>query len=174
MTSLLFETKRLQFRLMTTSDVENLLRIFSDSKAMVHYPSTKSKEETLTWIQWTLDNYRAYQVGMWIVEDKQTGAFLGQCGLVPQKIEGRIVLELGYLFLRSVWNHGYATEAATAVRNYAFHVLHVDEIISLIAPANNPSIRVAEKIGMTCEKEIEKWNKKILLYKLNRHERKEK
>ncbi|WP_110114460.1 GNAT family N-acetyltransferase [Bacillus sp. CGMCC 1.16541] len=172
MTSFLFQTNRLQLRHMLTSDVEHLLRIFSDSKVMTHYRRTKSKEETIKWIDWTLYNYKAYGVGMWIVEEKDSGTFLGQCGLVPQKVEGAVAIELGYLFLPAVWNNGYATEAATAVRDYAFQVLQLDEIVSLIAPANTPSIRVAEKIGMTCEKEITKWDQKILLYKQTPLERK--
>lgn len=74
----MFTTERLRLREMTENDAENLMEIFTDPIAMKHYPSTKDKEETLKWIDWTLNNYLDYGVGLWIVEDKGTEEFLGQ------------------------------------------------------------------------------------------------
>jgi ribosomal-protein-alanine N-acetyltransferase len=74
------------------------------------------------------------------------------------------VVEIGYLFLRKLWGQGLATEAARACRDYGFNQLGYRRLISLIGPANLASRRVAEKVGMTLEKEIIKWNMPICVY----------
>ena len=63
-------------------------------------------------------------------------------------------LELGWRLRRDAWGHGYATEAATAVRDHALTVLGVGDLISIIHPENERSRRVAGKLGMTVETEV--------------------
>ena len=58
------------------------------------------------------------------------------------------VLEIGYLFNRAYWHNGYAAEAAIACKRYAFDVLVVDEVFSLVRDTNLPSINVAIRMGM--------------------------
>ncbi|WP_405196604.1 GNAT family N-acetyltransferase [Virgibacillus necropolis] len=140
------------------------MEIFMDPIAMTHYPSTKNKNETLEWINWTLGNYRDYGVGLWIVEDKQTAEFLGQCGIVPQKFEDGVTMEIGYLLKRIVWGNGYATEAALACKKYGFEEKGYSKLISLIDLKNQASINVAERIGMEREDTIHRWGKKIYMY----------
>lgn len=160
----ILSTERLNLRKMTRKDAENLMVIFADTVAMKHYPSTKNENETKKWIDWTLNNYTNYGVGLWIVEDKKTGDFLGQCGIVPQEVDGEIEMEIGYLFARHVWGNGYATEAALACKEYGFKKLKKEKMISLIDSANINSIKVAERIGMKMEKVIHKWEKEVLVY----------
>ena len=155
----MFTTERLRLRKMTENDAENLKEIFTDPIAMKHYPSTKNKEETLKWIDWTLDNYRDYGVGLWIVEDKETKEFLGQCGIVPQKFADDVKMEIGYLFKRSVWGNGYATEAALACKKYGFEEKNYAKLISLI-----DLIRVAERMGMKRESTVHRWDKDVYMY----------
>ena len=61
-----------------------------------------------------------------------------------------------------------ATEAAAATRDYGFERLGMTRLISTIEPEHIASIRVAEKVGMTCEKEIRKWDLQILVYAISR------
>jgi RimJ/RimL family protein N-acetyltransferase len=70
-------------------------------------------------------------------------------------IEGDLVFELGYDFRSEYWNQGFATEAATAVRDYAFDILQLPRLISLIRVGNSASARVSEKIGMRFEVEFD-------------------
>lgn len=161
-------TERLILRKMIQDDAGHLLEIFSDSEAMRYYPSTKNDNETREWINWTLNNYAKYGVGLWIVEDKATGDFLGQCGIVPQEVDGEIKMEIGYLFVRRSWGKGYATEAATACKKYGFEHLNQSEMISLVDVHNIPSTRVAERIGMSVKKQIIKWEKEILVYSVTK------
>ncbi|WP_404456636.1 GNAT family N-acetyltransferase [Virgibacillus necropolis] len=161
-------TRRLRLREMNMGDADYLMEIFSDPIAMTHYPSTKDQDETMKWIEWTLSNYRNYGIGLWIVEDKESGEFLGQCGIVPQKFEDDVMMEIGYLFKRSAWGNGYATEAALACKNYGFKEKNYAKLISLIDLENEPSIKVAERIGMKCEGTVHRWGKDVYLYSCKR------
>ncbi|MFP3878717.1 GNAT family N-acetyltransferase, partial [Bacillus paralicheniformis] len=155
----IMKTDRMILRKMRRDDAENLLEIFSDPTAMEYYPSTKNEKQQ--WIDWTLENYEKHGTGLWVAEHKQTGEFLGQCGIVPQEVEGSDEMEIGYLFKRSVWKNGYATEAASACKQYGFESFHLKKIVSLPDAKNLPSRKVAERIGMTLEKTIHKWGKEI-------------
>ena len=73
-------------------------------------------------------------------------------------------IEVGYHVRRSLQGRGYATEAAAASRDYARDVLGLDRLIAIIDPRNTPSQRVAEKIGLTLEKEIERRGKRRRIY----------
>ncbi|NMP22974.1 GNAT family N-acetyltransferase [Sulfobacillus harzensis] len=160
-------TQRLSLRRMTYGDRANLLQIFSDPVAMQYYPSTMNEEETMRWIRRTLANYDTYGVGFWVVEDKATGRFLGQCGIIPQDLDGTRHMEIAYLFVRREWGHGYATEAASACKQYGFDTMGYAKLISLIDVRNAPSMRVAERIGMRVEKIIIKWAKEVRVYAIS-------
>ncbi len=155
-------------RRMDMSDVDSLMGIFSDPEAMRYYPSTKSRSEAEAWVRNQLDRYRDHGIGLWAAILKDSGELIGQCGLTMQEVEGREEVEIGYLFLRKHWNRGLATEAAKACRSHGFALGH-DRLVSLIDPRNLASRRVAEKVGMTLEKEVEKWNKSICVYSVDQN-----
>ena len=69
-------------------------------------------------------------------------------------IDGVLIVELGYEFNSKYWNQGYATEAAVAVRDFAFRQLHLRTITSLVRAGNLAAMRVSEKIGMKRTAEI--------------------
>jgi len=83
---------------------------------------------------------------------KETGELIGDCGL--EHMDDINAVELGYDFCSVFWNQGYATEATGAVRDYAFDMLHLPHLSSLIRVGNLASKRVAEKVGMTLEEEF--------------------
>lgn len=91
--------------------------------------------------------------GYWAVEEKETGKFVGSVGL--WRSEGWPELELGYWLMPEMQGRGYATEAAAASRDYAFEVLGAQTLVSYIHPENEPSKRVAERLGAKYEKIIE-------------------
>ncbi|SCA63901.1 hypothetical protein SCG7109_BM_00050 [Chlamydiales bacterium SCGC AG-110-M15] len=153
--SRVLETERMVLRELNMGDVDNLQRILADPEAMRYYPGTMNKEETKEWIQRQLDRYENKGTSIWACHLKETGEFVGQCGLIPwPDIDGREELEIGYLFVREHWKKGLATEAAIACKKYARDKLGITRLISLIRPENTPSRAVAERNGMTVEKEI--------------------
>ena len=163
------ETERMILRRMEMADVDDLLGTFSDPVAMRHYPATKSRDETEGWARWVQGSYEKDGYGIWVATVKGSGDFAGQCGLVRQEVEGQSEVEIGYLFLRRLWGQGLATEAARACKEYGFDLLGFDRLVSLIAPDNLPSRRVAEKVGMALEREVYKWDRQICLYSVEKH-----
>lgn len=97
------ETARLALRKMMLDDADNLLGIFQNPVAMRYYRNSKDRAETLDWIDWNLHGYREDGIGLWIVELRDSGQFVGQCGLTMQEVEGVREPEVGYLFLQEAW-----------------------------------------------------------------------
>ena len=81
---------------------------------------------------------------------------IGQCGLTMQTWKDQRVLEIGYLFNRSYWHKGYATEAAKACKEYAFKILKAPEVCSIIRDTNIASQNGAIRNGM---KKKDTWTK---------------
>lgn len=148
----ILETERMKLRELTMDDVDNLMEIFSDPIAMRYYPSTFPREGAVKWIEINQSFYRDCGTGLWACELKETGAFVGQCGIIPQTVDGQPEMEIGYLFVREYWGRGLATEAAAAVRDYGFSVMGLKRMVATIYHTNAPSMKVAERIGMTFEK----------------------
>lgn len=168
MAEYLIETKRLQLRPLYSSDLDNLFKIFGDPETMNFYPSTKSIEETEQWINRSQNLYETEKIGFFALEHKENRKFIGECGLIPQKIESCDEMELGYHINKSYWRMGYASEAAVACRDYAFKVLGLKSIISLVRPENIPSARVAEKTGMKEIKRLTLWNNLHAVYSVSK------
>ena len=87
--------------------------------------------------------------GLWAVEERTSGALVGRVGCFEP--EGWPGFEVGYVLARPFWGRGYATEAGGAALRYAREILGRDRIISLIHPANDASIRVAERLGAVAD-----------------------
>jgi RimJ/RimL family protein N-acetyltransferase len=170
MTETVLTTERMNLRKLHSGDIENLQRIFSDPEAMKYYPSTKDRQETVKWIEWNVESYRKFGIGLWAAELKESGEFVGQVGLVLQDVDGQQEVEVGYLFVRKHWGNGLATEGARACREYGFRKHGFERLVSLIDPDNLPSIRVAERNGMTLEGTVEKWGKKLAVYSITKQE----
>ena len=150
---MIIETKRLRLREYRMDDFDVLLEILSDEETMQHYPKPYDAQGTKRWIQWNLDNYRQYGFGLWAVELKKTGAFIGDCGLTMQNIDGQQLPEIGYHIHKSHWRKGYASEAARAVRDWAFENTDFDCLYSYMNASNQASYATAQAAGMERIKE---------------------
>ncbi len=135
---------------------------------MKYYPQQFSREDALRWVTKTQERYRTDGFGLFAVVLKATGEVIGNCGLMRQDVEGESLVEVGYHFRRDHWGHGYATEAARACMDYAFERLNVEKIISLILAENLPSRRVAERNGMTVERQVMFHELPHLMYAMKR------
>lgn len=147
-------TERLAFREMTVDDLDDMADLLGDPEVMEFYRHPKDRSEALDWIMWNQRLYRDHGFGLWLIELRATGTFVGDCGLTVQEVDGATEIEVGYHVRRSVQLRGYATEAAAASRDYARDVLGLDRLIAIIRPGNVASQRVAEKIGLSLEKEV--------------------
>ena len=145
---MIIETERLTLREMTQEDLDSLREILQDEETMVAYEGAFSDKETTKWLDWQRTLYREKGYGLWAVILKENGAMIGQCGLTMQTWKDQRVLEIGYLFNRSYWHQGYATEAAKACKEYAFKILKAPEVCSIIRDTNIASQNVAIRNGM--------------------------
>jgi RimJ/RimL family protein N-acetyltransferase len=151
----LLETPRLRLRLMKTSDLYDLLKIFGDPRVMASFDTEPfGRDEMEGWMRRNLEHQEQHGYGLFSVILKSEDLLVGDCGLEHMTVDGKQVTELGYDFRSDYWNRGFATEAASSVRDYAFDVLRLPGLISLIRAGNEASRRVSEKIGMNLVAEI--------------------
>ncbi len=145
----ILETPRLLLREMSLDDLDFLALMLADPEVMRYYPQCYSRTDAAAWIQRTLDRYERHGHSWWLTLDRVSGEPRGQVGLLPQLIDEVWETEVAYMIHRPFWRQGLATEAATACREYAFHVLQRPRVISQIRPENVPSQGVALKLGLT-------------------------
>jgi RimJ/RimL family protein N-acetyltransferase len=152
---------------MSADDLDDMAALLGDPQVMCYYPHPKTREEALAWIAWNQRLYHDHGFGLWLLTLRATGAFVGDCGLTPQQVDGVTELEVGYHLRATLQGRGLATEAAAACRDYARDVLGVDRLIAVIGQHNRPSQRVAEKLGLVLERQTDnqgRWPSLQLIY----------
>ncbi len=147
-------TERLLLREMGLGDLDFIAAMLGHPEVMKYYPKLYSREEAKEWIRRQESRYVKDGYGLWLILLRKDQVPVGQAGLVRHVIEGKNYDEIGYLVHRPYWRNYYATEAAIAIREYAFTNLQMNKVCSLIRPENLPSRGVAAKLGMTAEKEV--------------------
>lgn len=161
------ETGRLVLRKLTTDDVDALFRVWGDAETMRFFPEALSREQVTALIERQLQRHERDGTGLWAVVLNETGEVIGDAGLLVQDVDGASELEIAYHLRRDCHGRGYATEAAKAWRDWAFSYLGKTRLISLVRPENLPSCRVAERVGMSIERETVRAGLKHLVYALN-------
>ena len=161
------ETERLLLRPFSEEDLEPFAAINADADTMQFIGTGVVLDRAQTWRAMAsfLGHWRLRGYGIWAVEVKATGEFIGRTGLFNP--EGWPGLEAGWLLDRRHWGQGFATEAGAASIQYAWDHLGAERVISLIRPANHRSIRVAEKLGERLVDEID-FDGPALVYAIDR------
>lgn len=148
------ETARLILRPFGKEDLNRLAELMANADFMRFSRGPKTHEETAAFLETVIGWHRAGSPSPFAVVIRSDGVLVGYCGFLHQEVDGEKEIEIGYRLHPDYWNRGIATEAARRVRDHAFSDLELPRVISLIHYDNTPSRRVAEKIGMTFEKEI--------------------
>lgn len=149
----MIETEHLVMREYTLHDFDVLYEIMSDPETMKHYPEPFDEERTRNWIEWNIQNYKEYGFGLWAVVLKENGEFIGDCGITIQNIDGELLPEIGYHIHKKYWRRGFGSEAARAVRDWAFKNTSYDRLYSYMKYTNVASYSTALSIGMKKVKE---------------------
>ena len=143
----ILSTARLKLRQFRGADWDAYAAMCADPEVMRHIGAGGPLSRDDAWRSmagmlghWTLRGY-----GMWAVEERDTGRLVGRAGFIDPP--GWPGFELGWLLGREHWGRGYAREAAQAALFVAFRILGRVSAISLIRPANERSIRLAEALG---------------------------
>ena len=132
---------------MKKEDVEPIFAMRSDADVMrfIRAPTIK-RGEAENWINLVSSRWADEKIGFCSLIEKQSGKFLGWCGLwrLPETDE----IEVGYAIAKEFWRKGYAAEAAEAFLKYGFEKLKLNKIVAVALPENKASQRVMEKLGM--------------------------
>jgi len=156
---------------MTEDDFDALYAVLADSDIMKHYPYTFDEDRVRGWIRKNIERYKVFGFGLWAVILKETGKVIGDCGLTMQIINGQIKPEIGYHIRKDYQRRGYASEAAKAVRDWAFTNTPFNVIYSYMKYTNVPSCRTAMAYGCHLVDEFEDGNNEIIkVYAISRAE----
>jgi RimJ/RimL family protein N-acetyltransferase len=164
------ETARLMMRLHQAGDFDASAAMWADPVVVRHISGVPSSREQ-SWSRilrysghWTLLNY-----GYWLVEERETGEFVGEVGFsdyhraIQPSLDG--MPELGWVLERHAQGKGYATEAVQASLQWAkTHFAPSTQIASMITAENVASLRVAEKCGFRLWQDARYQNQPVLLY----------
>ena len=146
------ETERLRLRSFEPSDLAPLFALYRDPEIRRYFPDgTRTLDETCEELEWFS---RGHPLSLWATELKDSGAFIGRCGLLPWTIEGREEVEVAYMIAKPWQRQGLATEAARALVRHGFDTLELSRIIALVDPAHAESIAVARRAGLVHERTI--------------------
>jgi RimJ/RimL family protein N-acetyltransferase len=145
------ETERLRLRNWQPSDREPFAQINADPRVMEFFPRRLTREESDAMVDRIESYFRAKGFGLYAAELRGDRRFIGYVGLHTPTFEAHFTpcVEIGWRLAFDAWGRGLATEGAAAVARCAFENLGLKEIVSFTVPANQRSIRVMEKIGMT-------------------------
>ena len=139
------ETGRLRLRGWIPEDYDPFAEFYADPVASRFVGGPRDREAAWRALAMYAGHWTLLGHGYWAVEEKETGAFVGAVGV--WRSEGWPEEELGYWIVPSRHRRGYAVEAARAARDHAFAVLGLDTLVSYIDPANEPSKKVAARLG---------------------------
>jgi [ribosomal protein S5]-alanine N-acetyltransferase len=148
------ETPRLIIRPLTAEDAEPLADLWTDPQVTAFMGGPRERATLLASFTEDARLNAPPRFDLWPVVEKASGRLIGHCGLTDKEIDGREEVELVYLLAVSAWGKGYASEAAGALRDYAFGPLGLARLVSLIEPENAASAHVAEKAGLHFEKQV--------------------
>ena len=146
----MIETARLILRTWRESDFEPWAALNADPEVMRHFPATLTRIEADALAARNQDHIDQHGFGLWAVERREDGVFLGFTGLMTLRESNPLApgVEAGWRLARHAWGQGYATEAARAAMDDGFSRLGLKQIVAFTAVPNLPSQAVMARLGM--------------------------
>lgn len=171
--AIILETERLLLRHQIIEDLDDLWSLYCDPEITKYIPDApRSREEAQEELEWHMHGHPKHpELGLWATIHKETGKFIGRCGLLPWTIDDVNEVEVAYTIARNYWGQALGSEAARAILQYGFEKLNLSRMVCLIDPENKASQKVAEKIGMAWEKTVNGYegdNIPFWIYSINR------
>jgi RimJ/RimL family protein N-acetyltransferase len=144
-------TARLALREWRESDRAPFASLNADPEVVRYLSGPRARARSDALVDEIVAHWAEQGFGLWAVERRADGAFLGFTGLSRPAFQAHFTpaVEVGWRLARHAWGHGYATEAGRAALDYGFEVLDLEEIVSFTVPANDRSRRVMERLGMS-------------------------
>ncbi|TDQ77676.1 ribosomal-protein-alanine N-acetyltransferase/3-dehydroquinate dehydratase/shikimate dehydrogenase [Dongia mobilis] len=148
MTSL--ATARLLLRPWRESDKAPFAELNADPRVTATLAGSLTREESDAFADRIAAHIDEHGWGLWAIEVRDKSPFIGYAGLSRPSFEAPFTpcVEIGWRLAFPHWSHGYATEAALAVKAFAFDTLRLAEIVSFTTTGNLRSRAVIERIGL--------------------------
>lgn len=142
-------TPRLVLRQWREDDKDAFAALNADTLVMEYFPALLSRVESDLAVVRYQAHIAEHGWGLWAVELKATGEFMGFVGLHPEpdNLPFSPCIEVGWRLARQFWGHGYASEAGSACVNFGFAELGLPRIVSFTAVANVRSQAVMRRLG---------------------------
>ncbi len=155
---------RVTLRRMQEDDIPMLLAMESDPEVMRYSTGVKPadearRQELLAWLREPLT-----RLGHWAIT--VDGAAVGWVSLVP--LAGTDSIQLAYRLQRAAWGKGYASQAAKQLCEYAWRETEVSELVAVVWPDNQASVRVLEKLGFAFRSRECHYDRETIVYTLPR------
>jgi RimJ/RimL family protein N-acetyltransferase len=158
-------TQRLRLRGLRAGDLDDYAAMYADREVLRYLAGGAEPWDCgRSWrhMAFLLGHWQLRGSGVWAVEHRETGAFVGAVGFAEPA--GWPGCELAWALARRWWGNGYATESARAALAHGFNVLGKERVISLIHPENRASIRVAERIGERLQGRVHHLGREMLCF----------
>lgn len=161
------DTARLRLREFRESDADDLFRLNTDPEVMrytgdIPFADVAAARDFLR----NYDEYAREGFGRWAVTNRETGEFMGFCGLRRSHVTGEV--DLAFRLFQQFWSAGYATEAARASLEAGFERFGLDDIVGRAMRENLPSITILQKLGMKYRDMVEDRGEFWLVYGVTR------
>jgi RimJ/RimL family protein N-acetyltransferase len=162
------ETERLLLRRFTTADVDDFVALYGDPEVRRFIAVSDDFGPELARRRIEADQTEWDQLGhrMLVMIERSSGRFLGRVALYDWPQFGEI--EVGWALRADARGHGFATEAARAVANWGFEHLRPPYLTAMIKPINEPSIGVAERLGMSTIRDEVLHGVPVIVYAVDR------
>ena len=144
------ESARLRLRPWRDTDLPEFAAMCADPQVMRYFPACLSRLQSAALIGRVRGHFAEHGFGLWALERKDTGAFIGFTGLMNVSFAAPFspAVEIGWRLAPEHWGLGYASEAAWTVLRCGFDRLALKEVVSFTTQTNTPSEKVMQAIGM--------------------------
>ena len=135
------------------ADLVPFAALNADAGAMRHFPKPLDRPESDALAARWNEHFSAFGWGNWVVEERGGAPFLGAVGLltIPWQARFTPAVEIGWRIASAFQRRGFAEEAARLALDFGFGTLGFAEIVSFTIPANEPSWRLMQKLGMRAD-----------------------
>lgn len=144
----ILETERLRLRYQRKADEDFLIGLWTDPDTTRHTGGPRDRAFLEAEFAKASADPRAEEWDLWVLEEKEGGAPVGQAGFIPKTVAGEDFVELNYYLAPEARGRGYAREVAAGLLRRAFDEKGLRAVVAIIAPANESSRKVAEAVGM--------------------------
>jgi RimJ/RimL family protein N-acetyltransferase len=149
------ETRRLRLREWRDEDLNDFATMCADPAVMEYSLPLLDREAVDASAARMRYHFERHGYGLWVVELKDHGTFIGYVGLQRVNFAAHFVpeppdftVEVSWRLMRMHWGYGYATEAAQEALRHGFDWIGLAEIVAHTSPVNRRSLGVMRRLGM--------------------------